>query len=281
VVERRGATWCEVSWNIALPGILSAKVSCTILGHDVTLRIELTKTARYDPESIFVSFPFRSVEPRFLLETTDAVFVPEVEQLPDTSKDWYNVLHAVGVGAAEGGFLWGTLDAPLVALSEISTGEWSRRFNARSGHVYSWLMNNLYFTNFAAAQSGTATFRYIIRPTSTLGRAEVEAFGRELAQPVLIRAINAVPLLKSLPTVHTSTPGIDIIEQSPLDGDIVRVTLRSRLTRDVEAIAHWADLQCHTSQDGLTWSAPKTSTRVVVRAGSEAELYLQPSPPAQ
>src|SRR5690606_24515748 len=111
---------------------------------DVSVRI--SKPERFAPESVFVSFPFAVQDPEFLIETAGAVFAADREQLPDTSRDWYSIQHAVGVAGADGGVLWGSFDAPLVQLGDFQTGRWARTLHAPRGLVLSWLANNLHFT---------------------------------------------------------------------------------------------------------------------------------------
>jgi hypothetical protein len=158
---------------------------------EVDVGVRLSKPERFGPESVFVAFPFAEAEPEFLVDTAGAVFVADAEQLPDTSRDWYSIQHAVGVRGVETGVVWGSADAPLVQLGGFHTGAWAERLEAPAGHVNSWVMNNLHFTNFQARQEFTGTLHYRFAPVGRLStegmREAVAAFGARLALPVQAR----------------------------------------------------------------------------------------------
>jgi hypothetical protein len=47
-----------------------------------------------------------------------------------------------------------------VQVGDIHTGKWQRRLQFARNHVYSWFMNNMWFTNFPAYQEGEVTFTW-------------------------------------------------------------------------------------------------------------------------
>lgn len=188
VVETRD--YARIRWTSDAPG-LTAVHTLTLFREldDIDLAVHIAKPERFGPESVFVAFPFAIGRPEFLVETAGAVFVAESEQLPDTSKDWYSIQHAVGVRGDGGAVLWGTVDAPLVQLGGIRTGEWSRTLEPVGGHIDSWVMNNLHFTNFQARQEFTGTLHYRFRPAAAAGlREAVAAYGAAIALPLQARA---------------------------------------------------------------------------------------------
>ncbi|MGN6204804.1 hypothetical protein [Humibacter sp.] len=155
----------------------------------IDLAVRISKPEEFSPESVFVAFPFGIRAPEFLLETAGAVFAAETEQLPDTSKDWYSIQHAIGVHGDGRAVLWGSVDAPLVQLGGFHTGEWARTLDAPVGHVNSWVMNNLHFTNFQARQEFTGTLHYRFRLAAPEDlREQVRRFGADLALPLQARA---------------------------------------------------------------------------------------------
>ncbi|MEN0084623.1 MAG: hypothetical protein AAGC66_07635 [Leifsonia sp.] len=182
--------YARIRWTSGLPG-LTAVHTLTLFREldDIDLAVHIAKPERFGPESVFVAFPFAVGRPEFLVETAGAVFAAETEQLPDTSKDWYSIQHAVGVRGDGGAVLWGAVDAPLVQLGGIRTGEWSRTLEPVGGHIDSWVMNNLHFTNFQARQEFTGTLHYRFRPAATEGlREAVAAYGAAIALPLQARA---------------------------------------------------------------------------------------------
>ncbi|MGO4535708.1 hypothetical protein [Leifsonia sp. 2MCAF36] len=184
--------YVRIRWWSERPGQLTAGHTLTLFHNldDIDLAVHIAKPENFGPESVLVTFPFAARSPEFLLETAGAVFTAGSEQLPDTSQDWYSVQHAVGIRSSDGAaaMLWGTVDAPLVQLGGFHTGEWARTLNAPNGHINSWVMNNLHFTNFQARQEFTGTLHYRFRPAEAAGlREAVREYGSMLALPLQAR----------------------------------------------------------------------------------------------
>lgn len=235
---RRGAGVTEIRWETSAPGIPSVVTTLAIADDsaDVDLEVLLSKPERFEPESVFIAFPFAVDEPEFLLETAGAVFAADREQLPDTSKDWYSIQHAVGVRGPAGGILWGSTDAPLVQVGGPHTGAWTRELDAEAGHVHSWLMNNLHFTNFQARQEITRRFRYRFRPVASPTVAEVRRYGRDLLEPLHARHTTTPPATASHPPLDVSPVDALLVELRPTpDGD-VRARLRNISDQGVTAV---------------------------------------------
>jgi hypothetical protein len=242
----RAADHVAIRWWTSAPGMSS--ISSTLRLYPrldvIDVQVDLVKPEAFGPESIFVAFPFAGRDPEFWLETAGAVYRAETEQLPDTSRDWYSIQHAVGLRAGGKAVLWGSSDAPLVQLGGFHTGRWARHLEASSGQLNSWLMNNLHFTNFQARQDGTGSYHYRIRPlTGNVDDAQwrrlVSDAGRNLLQPLVARQY-AGPLrlagasgLRVLPAdrVH--------VQVRPAD-DGVRVTVRNTGPDALTAQVIWA-----------------------------------------
>ncbi|MFG6493039.1 hypothetical protein [Microbacterium sp. P03] len=232
----RGGRLTRISWGSALPGILQAETVVTISDDvpDVDVDVEVRKPEHFGPESIFVAFPFDVEEPEFLLETAGAVFQAESEQLPDTSKDWYSIQQAIGVRGNGQGILWGTRDAPLVQLGGFHTGQWARTLDTERGHVMSWLMNNLHFTNFPARQDIARTFRYRFRPAAVT-RADVRRYGRDLREPLQARHYRGPAPLQALAPLRVEPAAQILVELRPLAEERVRLRLHNIADEGVDA----------------------------------------------
>ncbi len=220
-----------MTWRTAGPTIDEAVATLRLYpGLDlVDLDVTITKAETFAPESVFIAFPFAATEPRFWLETAGEVYAAGTQQLPDTSKDWYSIQHAVGVDGPDGGVLWGSYDAPLVQVGANQTGRWARTLDAPSGHVNSWLMNNLHFTNFRAAQGGTDTFRYrFAARAGGVDPTEVRQFGRELLEPLSARQYAGSSRVDGASGLRVSPSDGVLVDVRPtgLDGD-VRLRMRS------------------------------------------------------
>jgi hypothetical protein len=69
----------------------------------------------------------------------------------------------------------------------LHTGSWARTLTPAAGHVNSWLMNNLHFTNFQASQEGSRRYRYRLAAGSPVTRDQVRVYGRNLLEPLQAR----------------------------------------------------------------------------------------------
>jgi alpha-mannosidase len=234
--------YTAISWAASAPTVPAVSTTLRIYhAADVLdLEVSMRKPEVFGPESIFVSFPFGLAEPTFLLETAGAVYQAGKEQLPDTSRDWYSIQHAVGVASSEAAILWGSLDAPLVQLGGFHTGQWARELNAPKGHVNSWLMNNLHFTNFQARQDGTGTYRYRFAPDDGGPglRQRVRVFGRDLGSPLRGRQYDGPVALDGPTGLRVEPAGGVLAEVRPVE-EGVRVRLRNPGPDMVWASVSW------------------------------------------
>ncbi|GIG29550.1 hypothetical protein Cma02nite_21500 [Cellulomonas marina] len=255
----RGDGWAAIAWALDLAAVapgLPAGLPPTrvrLVLHEgtdlVDLEVALTKPPVTGPESLHVAFPFAVPDAAFRCETAGAVFTAGDEQLPATSRDWYSVQHAVGVVPRAGAgpaVLWGTVDAPLVQLGRIRTGEWVADLDRGPGHLYSWLLNNLHFTNFQATQDATRAYRYRFTVAEDgLTAVDVADHGRDLALPLQARAVDAAPALVG-PTGLVVAPADEVhTELRPLPDGSVRVRLRAPGDAPVAATVRWADGPAH------------------------------------
>jgi hypothetical protein len=159
----------------------------------VDVSMLLDKEENYDMEGVYVAFPFAVDAPAFLMETANAVYQACDEQLPNTCRDWYSVQHAVGISGDGAGVLWASRQAPLVQLGEIRTGRWDPNYVPTKGHLYAWLMNNLYFTNFKAAQGGRMAFDFRLGTVEgPMDGQAVREWGDSFAFPLVALTTNSV-----------------------------------------------------------------------------------------
>lgn len=233
--------WASITWQTSAPGVPSIRTTVTLYADAdvVDLDVDLVKPEHAGPESIFVAFPFAVDDPAFLVETAGAVYAAGAEQLPDTSMDWYSIQHAIGVTNGERGVLWGSFDAPLVQLGGFHTGEWARELDVRGGHVNSWLMNNLHFTNFQARQDGTRRYRYRFTAVDgALTREHVARYGRDLLEPLQARQYRG-PVEPGGRGLRVEPADRLLAEVRPAGGGAVRVRLRGLTGEPVDAAVVW------------------------------------------
>ena len=149
------------------------------------------KTEVYTKEAVYFAFPFAMEHPQFRYEIQNGVVDPAHDQLPGAGKEWFSVQHWV---AAEQGDVTAALvpvDASLVSLGDIARGTWPQEFGQRPGTIFSYVMNNYYFTNYAAGQGGEFTFRYVLTSGNNLPPAYLSRLGREEMSPLEVDQITS------------------------------------------------------------------------------------------
>jgi hypothetical protein len=189
---------------------MTPKLTCEITVWEDVKRIDfvnrLTKTLTYDKEGVYFAFPFAASKPVLRYEEPAAIVRPDKDFLPGACRDWLTVQHFVELEASDAAICWSTPDAPLVCFQDINRGTWRADYAADNGHLYAYVMNNYWFTNYLAGQGGDFTFRFAITSRPKADNVESARFGWGVASPLL-----AVPT-EANPAGTLSAPATSLIE---------------------------------------------------------------------
>ena len=138
----------------------------------------LDKKAVREKESVHLGFAFNVPQGIMRMDIPWAVIRPEIDQMPAACKNHFSVGRWVDVSNEDYGVTWATLDAPLVEVGGMTFNKptdekaelpdydppgWLDKLEP-SQTIYSWVMNNHWFTNYNAYQDGPTTFRYRLLP---------------------------------------------------------------------------------------------------------------------
>lgn len=138
-------------------------------------RIEVINTIDKKPitakEGVHFAFPFNVPAAQVRYNIPWGSVQAEADQLKYANRNWYTVQRWVDVSGSDYGVTWSTPDAPLFELGTQTSADmvgglhdpaqWAT-FTEQRPAIYSWVMNNLWHTNFRHAQEGLATFRYYL-----------------------------------------------------------------------------------------------------------------------
>ncbi|NOY82797.1 MAG: hypothetical protein GXP31_17500 [Kiritimatiellaeota bacterium] len=144
----------------------------------------ITKKLTYDKEAVYFAFPFATANPVVRYEEPLAVVRPDRDLLPGACRDWFTTQHFVEVSSKDAAVVWASPDAPLVCFGEINTGKWKRRLDSMNGHLYAYVMNNYWFTNYLAGQAGDFTFRFAVAGRPGQDAAASARFGWAASNPL-------------------------------------------------------------------------------------------------
>jgi hypothetical protein len=160
----------------------------------------------------------------------------EADQWPVANRNYLAVQRWVDISNNDEGVTWCSLDAALFEHGEMTanqTGTWSgerkpwlKKLNS-SSTIYSWVMNNHWFTNFPLTQDGPVTFRYRILPHGAYDAAAANRFGMEQSQPLVPLAANNNAVIKPIISLDSSSAITITLVKSSDDGKSMIIHLRS------------------------------------------------------
>ena len=157
--------------------------------HDRFKRVDIVNRIRKEEtrakEAVYFAYPFRASRPELSYQVQNSFVRANQDQLPGACRDWFTTQNLVRLRDGDETVAWSTPDAPLVTLTDINRGLWLKQLEVRNGHVFSYAMNNYWFTNYKAAQGGEFTFRYFLTSGRNLGEEELARFDASTRSPLV------------------------------------------------------------------------------------------------
>ncbi len=144
----------------------------------------VTKTQTDKKEAVYFAFPFQADNPTFRYECPDGIVDANTDMLPGACLDWFAVQDFVEVSSPRTAITWATPDAPLVCFQDINRAKWQTRLPMKTGHLYAYVMNNYWHTNYKAEQGGQFTFRFSISSRARHDNPASARFGWAASNPL-------------------------------------------------------------------------------------------------
>ncbi|HWS00184.1 MAG TPA: hypothetical protein VN249_06175, partial [Prolixibacteraceae bacterium] len=145
-----------------------------------TKKIELKYTAHKqiitDPEALYVAFPFALPDSRIVFETIGGTLT-QGDQLPGSSSDWNVAQNFVAVRGKIGQIVVVSDEIPLWQFSDFNMGKFERYPKQGKTWLYSWVMNNYWFTNFRAYQEAGFSWSYQLTSSGDTTNTFAAKFG--------------------------------------------------------------------------------------------------------
>jgi hypothetical protein len=171
----------------------------------------------------------------------------EKDQWPAANRAWTAAQHFVDISNETLGVTWCSLDAPLIESGRITannTGGWDGKGDvwpskiAPGSTIYSWVMNNHWFTNTPLTQEGPVAFRYAVRLHGKYDAARANRFGLEHSQPLIALATSKNPIGPPLFAAANDRVTVTILK-STADGKAMIARLRSFSEKDELVKLSW------------------------------------------
>lgn len=244
-----GAVLGEVEIISRAPGCRSVTRTVRVVNGEPTVYLSNTvdKLPLLPKDGVHFGFHFRVPGGRARIDIPWGVMELQKDQWPAANRAWMVTQHFADVSNDSAGITWCSLDAPLIEYGGITannTASWDGAGDiwpasyAPNTVLYSWVMNNHWFTNTPLTQDGPVTFRYALRPHGRFDAAEAYRFGRETAQPLIALATSRDPATRPLITTTNEKVAVTILKAGS-DGRQMIVRLRSFSDRQESVALSW------------------------------------------
>jgi alpha-mannosidase len=164
------------------------RIETEIFLADEEKRIDIINRVRkdltYAKEAVYFAFPWAATKPTFRYDIANGWVNPQQDLLKGGASEWFAVQNWVNVEGGGAALTLAVLDAPLVSLGDINRGRWPAEFSPKSPTVFSYAMNNYWFTNTPAGQSGDFVFRYAITSGRQFDAEKASRFARQARSPL-------------------------------------------------------------------------------------------------
>lgn len=228
-----------------------------------------------DKEGIHFGFAFNIADPVFNVDIPCAVMRLEKDQLPEANHNWFAFQRWVDVSDNKHGITWVSPDAPLFEAGTISANimgdgpGWIKHIE-QSANIYSWALNNHWYTNFPVSQEGIMSFRYLIMPHDNgFNSSEANRFGVDQSQPLVADIGTAYSIKNPVISLEgSSAVFVSILKNEDINSIIIR--LRSVSENDEIFKLSWpvkipmALYLCENGNESLI----KTDSKVVIPSNS-------------
>jgi len=212
------------------------KIEIRLFHHEkrIELNYAIRKTPVTDPDGIYVAFPFQLNKAKLYFDVQGGVVSSGENQMEGTATDWNTVQNFVTARNDKAQFIVGSNQIPLFQLGGIRTGLYQRKKTYELPHVYSWVTNNYWTTNFRASQEGELRWSYYLTSSDDLSNTVATRFGWGSRVPIYARVmpegkVNNMPMSYSPFTfsrdnllMTSTTPSIEtgyiLINVRELDG---------------------------------------------------------------
>ena len=139
-----------------------------------------------DKEAVYFAFPLAADEPALEYQIQNGWARPNDDQLPGACREWFTPQNLVHLRDGDFSVAWSSREAPLVTFVDINRGLWPIHLDVTNGHLYSYVMNNYWFTNYRASQGGKMTCHYCITSGNRLSREQLGDFDADTRSPIFL-----------------------------------------------------------------------------------------------
>lgn len=192
---QEGPIWSSLYLKGVIPGADPRGLNLEIRLYHTDKRLELHygmhKLAVTSPEAVYVAFPFGPEGGKLGFEAQGGIVYPGENQLEGTASDWNTLQNFAFARNEDAQVVIGSNDVPLVQFGAINTGRFYYLRQPETTHLYSWVLNNYWTTNFKASQEGELKWSYYLTSSGDNSNALATRFGWGSRVPLPARVFPA------------------------------------------------------------------------------------------
>lgn len=166
-------------------------------------RIELCYSLRRlperDPSSIYVAFPFALERGRLAFDVPGGLLRAGENQIPGSTASWNTVQSFATARNGEAQVIVSSDQVPLFLMGELLRDPYRLPRDYERPHLFSWVMNNYWTTNFRASQEGELRWSYALTSEEGSSEASAAAFGQDNRLPLYVRVVPAAQAANDRP----------------------------------------------------------------------------------
>ena len=230
-----GPIWTSILLNGTVAGCNDASgINCELRLFKTEKRLEMLysmkKLAVTDPEGVYIAFPFNLSKSHLVWEANGGEVVPGKDQVPGSASDYDGIQNYAAVRSDSAQIVWVSNEIPLAMMGGLNLGKFMRVAKPETTSIFSWVLNNYWFTNFRASQEGELRWTYQLTSGAVNTQNFAVKFGWGSRVPLLTRMIPAG--LPGIQPASRSFPGdelnnIVMIRAAPsTDGKGIMLQLR-------------------------------------------------------
>jgi len=198
-------------------------------------------------DGVHFGFGFAIPDAKTHVDIPWGIMQPDTDQWEAANRAWLTVQRFVDISNDTAGVTWCSPDAPLFEYGSISgnnTAGWDGKGDVWPAHltpsstIYSWVMNNHWFTNTPLTQDGPVEFRYRILLHGKFDAAAAGRFGAAQMQPLIALPADSNPVPVPIIAAEGDHVAVTMLKSSA-DGRALIVRLRSFSETDAPVTLSW------------------------------------------
>lgn len=231
-------------------GINSLRSEITIYAGESNIDFKnvIDKIETTDKEGVHFGFAFNIDDPVIVADIPWGVMELEKDQLEKANRNWITLQRWLNVSNADKSVTWCPLDAPMFQVGTMTANLLGDAYNSErwirelqpSGTIYSWALNNHWYTNFPLSQGGQLTFRYRLKPQKgAYDYVPSNRFAMEQYQPLRATQVELSYKTGQLLSIEGSPLVNSTVFKTSEDGKSALLRLRSWSDKDEPVQLNW------------------------------------------